>query len=141
MSMPGVLLAAWLALLAAGAGAQQDSDAIVLIGHSSLPRLDGPTVQRLYTGRVVEINGESIVVVNAPPGSKARERFLTVVMKMDEESYTGYWTVRKHVGKGSPPRELRTAPEMMSFVQATPGAVGYVAASELRPGLNVVHRP
>lgn len=141
MSMPGVLLAAWLALLAAGAGAQQDSDAIVLIGHSSLPRLDGPTVQRLYTGRMVEINGVSIVAVNAPPGSKARERFLTVVMKMDEESYTGYWTVRKHVGKGSPPRELRNAPEMMSFLQATPGAVGYVTASELRPGLNVVHRP
>lgn len=140
MSRFRILLAVWLAMLAAGAGAQ-DSDAIVLIGHAGVPQLDGPTVQRLYTGRTVEINGESILVVNAPPGSKARARFLAAVMKMDEESYVGYWTVRKHVGKGTPPRELRTAPEVMSFVQATPGAVGYVAASDLRPGLNVVHRP
>jgi hypothetical protein len=52
-----------------------------------------------------------------------------------------YWTVRKHIGKGTPPRELKTAAEVMDFVQATPGALGYVSAAELRPGLNVVLRP
>jgi hypothetical protein len=63
------------------------------------------------------------------------------VMQMEDDRYVAYWTVRKHVGKGTPPRELKTAAEVIEFVQATPGGLGYVLASELKPGLNVVLRP
>lgn len=145
MSLPRIVLASLAALgLAAamhGAHAQERGDALVLIGHGDVPRMDAATAQRVYTGRVVELGGVALVAVNAAPGSKARERFLAGVVSMDEERYTGYWTVRRHVGKGTPPRELRSAAEVIDFVQATPGAVGYVLASELKSGLNVVLRP
>jgi len=75
------------------------------------------------------------------PGSKTRERFMASVMAMDDDKYVAYWTVRKHVGKGTPPRELKSSAEVIDFVQATPGGVGYVLASELKPGLNVLLKP
>jgi hypothetical protein len=119
----------------------QDRGGVVLIAHATMPSIDTQTAQRLFNGRAVEVAGVVVLPVNAAPGSKARERFMAQVMAMDEDKYVAYWTVRKHVGKGTPPRELKTATEVMDFVQNTPGALGYVMAAELRPGLNVVLRP
>jgi hypothetical protein len=121
--------------------AAADRDALVLIGHASLPRIDLATAQRLYSGRAVEVAGLAVVPVNAAPSSKARERFMAGVMNQEDDKYVAYWTVRKHIGKGTPPRELKTAAEVIDFVQNTPGALGYVVAGDLKPGLNVVLRP
>ncbi len=122
-------------------GAASETDAPVLIGNASVGRLDVLTVQRLYTGRAVEVAGMNVTVVNASAGSKLRERFMVEVMNQEDAKYVAYWTVRKHIGKGTPPRELKTAAEVIDFVQTTPGAVGYVAQTDLRPGLNVVLKP
>lgn len=116
-------------------------DDIVVIAHPAIARVDQPTLQRLYTGRAVEVGGVPAHVVNAPPGTPSRERFLSQVVQLDDGRYVAYWTVRRHVGRGAPPRELKTAAEIIAYVQATPGAIGYIPASELRPGLNVVLRP
>ncbi len=135
-----ILVGAWLALVG-GHGMAQDNPTVVLIGHPSVPRLNAAAAQRLYTGRAVEAGGVPIVVVNAPSGTTLRERFLATVMEEDDARYTAYWTVRRHVGKGTPPREMSTAAEIIGFVQNTPGGVGYVFAGDLRPGLNIVFRP
>ncbi len=121
--------------------ASADRDALVLIGHASLPRIDLATAQRLYSGRAVEVAGVAVVPVNAAPSSKARERFMAGVMNQEDDKYVAYWTVRKHIGKGTPPRELKTAAEVIDFVQNTPGALGYIVAGDLKPGMNVVLRP
>lgn len=129
-----------MAALMLGTGARAAGDDLAIVAHPSVPKLDLPTLQRLYTGRIVEVNGQNLTVVNAAPGSAVRQRFLAAVVQQDDEKYRAYWTVRRHIGKGTPPRELRNATEVQDFVQATPGAVGYVLASELRPGLNVIAR-
>jgi len=139
---PLILLALLLlATFTGGTARAQEREALVLIGNANVPRIDATTVQKLYTGRAVEVNGLAVTVFNAPAGSKARERFMAGVMAMDDDKYVAYWTVRKHVGKGTPPREFRTAAELIDHVQANPGAVGYLLASEVRPGLNVILKP
>ena len=139
---PFITLALLLAaVLAGGAAWAQERDSVVLIGHASVPRIDATTAQKLYTGRAVEVSGLPVSVFNAPAGSKARERFMATVMVMDDDKYVAYWTVRKHVGKGTPPREFRSAAELIEHVQAHPGSIGYLMASELSPGLNVILKP
>jgi ABC-type phosphate transport system substrate-binding protein len=147
--LPSFLLAG-LCLFGAGLPAEAQGqtppqtpnrDPVVLIANPSVPHLDLVTAQRLYTGRAVEVGGVAVTVVNAAPGSPARERFMASVMAEDDDRYLAYWTVRRAVGKGTPPHELRTAAQVIEFVQATPGGLGYVLASELKPGLKVVLRP
>lgn len=133
------LLAATLLFGAAARGA--DDLAIAVIAHPSVGRVDANTLQRLYTGRAIEVAGTAVTVVNAAPGSPLRDRFMTQVLATDNDRYVAYWTVRRHVGKGVPPHDLKTAAEVIDFVQRTPGGLGYVAAADLRPGLNVVFRP
>jgi ABC-type phosphate transport system substrate-binding protein len=130
-------LAPWALLHAPLARA---SGEILVIGHAGLPKVDAQTLQRLYTGRAIEIADQAVTVVNAPAGSALRNRFLTAFVQMDEERYRAYWTVRRHVGKGAPPRELDSNAEVIEFVARTPGGVGYIEAAAMRPGLNVIAR-
>lgn len=138
---------AWLAraagLLAAwplGRAAAQDREALVLIGHAGLPRVDLAAVQRLYTGRAVELQGVPVVLVNLPRNTKLRERFMAEVLQQEDDRYVAYWTVRRHIGKGTPPRELPSPAEVVDFVATTPGGIGYVAQTDLRPGVSVLMR-
>lgn len=105
-----------------------------------MPKLDSETVQKVYSGKMIEIGGISITAVHANVGSALRIRFLQSYLNQDEEKYTAYWTVRRYIGKGIPPKELSTGADIINFVQSTPGAVGYVDEADLRPGLNVLLR-
>lgn len=111
-----------------------------LIGHPGLPSLDRIMVQRIYTGRIVELDGVRVTPVDLPPGSPLRARFLGAILDQDEGKYTGYWTVRRYVGKGTPPGILGSPAEVIDFVRKTPGAIGYVDEGDLRPGLEVLLR-
>ncbi len=129
----------FLTLLLAAAGARA-ADGVVVIGHPSVKRLDGQTVARIYTGRVIEVDGVAVTAVNAIRGSAVRDRFLQVFLNQDEDKYTAYWTVRRYIGKGASPRELSKASDIIHFVTTTPGAIGYIQDSDLQPGLNILLR-
>ncbi|MFO1298484.1 MAG: hypothetical protein U1F25_19800 [Rubrivivax sp.] len=59
-------------------------------------------------------------------------------MQQTEEDYQAYWTVRRYVGKGAPPREVRDGGELIEHVRTTPGAVGYIDPADLKRGLHVI---
>jgi len=116
------------------------ADGILVIAHAGVPKTDLATLQRIYTGKVIEINTLGVVPLNAPPGHPTRTRFLRDFLHQDEEKYTGYWTVRRYIGKGTPPQEVASPAEMIAAVQSTPGAIGYIHDSDWKPGLNVLFR-
>lgn len=113
---------------------------VVLIGHAGVPRLDESMVQKIYSGKVVEVGGVSVAAVHLRSGSPQRNLFLQTYLNQDEEKYTAYWTVRRYIGKGVPPRELASAADVISFVQSTPGALGYIDENDVKPGLNILLR-
>ena len=88
--------------------------------------LDRSTIERIYTGRVVEVDGVRVTPVNLPAGNAIRESFLRDFLAQDEDKYTGYWTVRRYVGKGTPPRVLSSTTEVLEFVSRNAGAIGYI---------------
>ena len=125
--------------LVLGPGASSAAGGVVVIGHPGLAgKFDGATVQRIFTGKVIEVGGVSVTAVNANLGSAVRKQFLQDVLHQDEDKYTAYWTVRRYIGKGVPPKELPSSADIINFVTSTPGAVGYIDESDLRPGLNVL---
>ncbi|MEY4753731.1 MAG: hypothetical protein RJA44_1406 [Pseudomonadota bacterium] len=134
-----LLLPTLMALLAllAGLGHAATDERVVVITHPGVPRPDATALRRIYTGRMIELGGLMLVPINARSGQASRDRFLQAYLEQDEEKYLAYWTVRRYIGKGMPPRELASPAEIIHFVQSTPGAIGYIDASELRPGLPV----
>jgi ABC-type phosphate transport system substrate-binding protein len=134
------LLSLCVAVLAASAQQARADGGVVVIGHSGLERMDPATVQRIYTGRVVELGGVAVKPINVSAGSPTRQRFLQVFLNQDDENYIAYWTVRRYIGKGVPPKEVANASEVIRYVQSTPGAIGYIDESSVTPGLNILLR-
>ena len=132
----GLLLAAPLATGPAHAA----DDGLVVIGHSALKAMDAELLRRVYSGRTVEVDGQPLRPLNLVSPSPLRQRFMKAVLQQDDEDYVAYWTVRRYIGKGVPPRELRSSAEVLEAVARTPGAIGYIEAAELRPGVSVLLR-
>lgn len=126
-----IALACWAIESQAGGG-------VVVIGHANLPNLDVPTLEKVYTGKIIEVNGVAVTAVNANSGSAVRNRFLQDFLSQDEDKYTAYWIVRRYVGKGAPPRELSGSAAVINFVRSTPGAIGYIDETDVQPGVKVL---
>lgn len=129
-----------LLLIALTSPLRAADDPIVVIAYESIPKADLPTLQRLYTGRVVSISRQSAVPVNLPAGHRVRQQFIEMILKQNDEQYTGYWLVRRYVGKGTPPQELADVDELVRYVIATPGAIGYAPLSKVPAGTNIIFR-
>lgn len=100
---------------------------LIVVANADTPALDADTLQKIYLGKVVEVGGRSIIPVNLTKGSSLRAAFMEQVLAQDDEKFTAYWTVRRYIGKGSPPREFDSPGDLLEFVRKTPGAVGYVS--------------
>ena len=111
-----------------------------MIGDARLTRLDAATLEKIYTGKVIEVEGNPVTAVNANSGSPVRNRFLQAFLNQDEDKYTAYWTVRRYIGKGASPREMSSSADVIKFVQSTPGAIGYIDEADVPPGVNVLLR-
>ncbi len=136
MTLFSRMMALCLMLVALPAGAAD----IVVIGNSNVPKMDVLTVQKIYTGKFIAVAGVSVTPVAMKAGTPERTRFLKEFLDQDEEKYDAYWTVRRYIGKGTPPIEMDAAAEVIRYVLSTPGGIGYIDAAELRQGLNVVTR-
>lgn len=131
-------LLAILSLATLLAAPASNAGEVVLIGNSNVPKIDSETAVKLYTGRVIQVAGINVTPVNLKSGARVRGQFLADLLGMDEERYVAYWTVRRYIGKGAPPKELEGSAEVIAYVQSTPGAIGYIDSSELKPGVNVL---
>ena len=101
---------------------------VVMIGRSDLnmPKLNVATISRIYTGKIIEMGGIAIFPVNAYQESLIREKFLRKYLQQNEDKYSAYWTVRRFIGKGTPPKEIISTQEMIDYILQTPGAIGYI---------------
>jgi hypothetical protein len=127
----------WLLMLAVASPAMAG---VVVIAHPTVHKLDLPTVQRIYAGKVIEVGGVAVNPVNLKSGQPVRLKFLSDYLQQTEDNYLAYWTVRRYVGKGVPPREFATPAEVIAYVLATPGAVAYLDETDVPPSLNIVLR-
>ena len=112
---------------------------LVVVANVETPPLNEQTLKAIYEGRTVEVNGRPVIPVNLPKGNSARRTFLEQIVARDDDNFIAYWTVRRFIGQGTPPREFATVEQQLEFLRATPGAVGYVAESvDVGRGLRVV---
>lgn len=140
MKRRAFLLGTPAALLLASGAAVRAEEGLVVVANASLRALDAESLRRIYTGRMIEVDGQPVFPAQLAPGQPLRQRFLGSVLQQRDEDYVAYWTVRRYIGKGTPPRELATPADMVAHVQRTPGAIGYCEVADLKPGMTVLLR-
>jgi len=80
-----------------------------------------------------------VLVLMRSRGAPEREVVLRVVFEMTEERYTKYWVAKVMRAEVSdPPASLYSFGILQEGVKGNPGAIGYVNAGDLRPGVKVL---
>ena len=119
--------------------APADVGELMVVAHADTPALSEEMLQKIYLGKVVEVDGRRIIPVNLAKGNALRKKFMERILAQDDEKFIAYWTVRRYIGKGSPPREFSSVELQLEFLRNTPGAVGYLDdSSKIEPGLKTL---
>jgi ABC-type phosphate transport system substrate-binding protein len=84
-------------------------------------------------------NGESILPVDHSVVSPIRSLFATEVFGQQASALQAYWEGEVVAGRNSPPPVRDSDEQVLAFVSANPGAVGYVdRAAKLSPNVKVL---
>lgn len=86
-------------------------------------------VSRLFLRKVTRwADGTPAVPVDLPEKDPVREAFSVAIHGRQASSVKAYWREMIFSGRVAPPLEASWEAEVLAFVKASPGAIGYVSA-------------
>lgn len=101
-----------------------------VVTHDSVTEdsLSASELQKIFLGKKSTwSDGSKIVPVILNSGA-THEAFLGLISKSSTQ-FTAYWQQMLFTGQGVPPQRFETEAELLAFVAATPGAIGYIGGS------------
>lgn len=132
----GYQLVLLIALLAAF---KASAEVAVIVNPSNAQVLSDKQIARMFMGKLKSYdNGQTVVAINAKGNSSSRKEFEQKVLKKSSAQVKAYWSKLIFTGKGTPPKELTSAQQIIETVATEPGAIGYVDASAVTTAVKVL---
>ena len=124
------LLAVALLCLGRVAPAGDDAFKVIVNPKNSATSIDRDFLRDAYLKRATEWgDGHAIKPIDLSSRFPARERFTQDVLKKTTSQLKSYWNQQIFSGKGTPPPETDSTADLVEYVLANPGAVGYLPAN------------
>jgi ABC-type phosphate transport system substrate-binding protein len=110
---------------------------IVVNGANPVAALSRREMSRLFLKKTTAWpGGQMVQPVDQLEGISVRRLFSREVLERDVPAVKSYWQQMIFSGRSVPPPEKNSDAEVLAYVRANPGAIGYVAA-ETEPGAGV----
>ena len=99
----------------------------VIVHPSNSAALDKDSIQRIYLGKTRAFpGGGEAVAISLKEGSGPEGEFTKNVLGKSAKQLKAYWAKMVFTGKGTPPRQIDTAEEMVNLISANPNLIGFV---------------
>ena len=127
-------------LLACSFGYTQSSTYKVIVNNAnSISEITKDQLSDMFLKKTSKwSDNKKIVPVNLKAESNTRQSFAKSVHNKSVNAVKAYWQKKIFTGKGVPPVEKPNNAEVITFVKANPGAIGYVSANAAVSGVKVV---
>lgn len=104
----------------------------IVAASSTVADISLGTLRRVFTSQPVSgPGGVAFVAFNQPAGARERELFDRIVLGMGPEEAARYWVDQRIRGGVRPPRSVPNVALLRQVVVRYPGAIGYVAVSDV----------
>ena len=123
------------------AGTPADAEVAIVVNSSNpVNNLTLAELRKIYFGDRQYWKGNlPVVLLMRSQRSHERDVVLRVVFEMTEDRYTKYWVAKMmRPVVSDPPASLYSFGMLQEGVRGNPGAIGYVNANDLRPGVKVL---
>ena len=115
------------------------AEVAVIVSPSNTNTISESDISRAFLGKLKTYgDGQAIEAVNSKAGTASRGEFEKLVLKKSAAQVKAYWSKRLFTGKGKPLKELASDAEVLSYVAATPNAIGYVDAASVDSSVKVI---
>ncbi|HYW49562.1 MAG TPA: hypothetical protein VE861_03095 [Gemmatimonadaceae bacterium] len=134
-----VLAVAALAIVAAAPAAGAQDVKVIVNSANPLSELPTSDVAGLFLKRTLKFpGGGAAVPVDQAKGSAIRGVFARTMLGRPASAVDAYWQQQIFAGGELPPAAKGSDDDVVAFVKATPGAIGYVSAGASVAGVKVV---
>jgi len=118
----------------------QASAAIAVIVHpSNADNIDKKAIENIYLGKTKSFpGGEQAVPVNMDASQSTKETFDTTVVGKSSSQLKSYWSKKVFTGKGTPPKEVPNAEDMIKLISSNPNMIGYIDSSAVNDTVKVI---
>ena len=103
-----------------------DAIAIVKADHAS-DTVSKKDLKKMFLGKTKSWDDGSPVILVILEGGDAHEKFVKKFAGKTAKQFQNFWRKMVFSGKGKMPQAFASEAELVAFVAANPGAVGYVA--------------
>jgi ABC-type phosphate transport system substrate-binding protein len=136
----GALALACCVFLASRSGAAEPV-LVIVNGNNPVSNLSAPDVSRAFMKKLKRWpDGVDVVPVDLAEDSPLRESFSQEFHDKRSSAVKAYWQKMIFSGREGPPPEKSSSAEVVAFVRANRGAIGYVAAgTTLGSGVKVLY--
>ncbi len=111
----------------------------VIVNSANSSTITEDDVSRIFLGKIKAFaTGDSITIVNLKYNDPIRNEFEKKVLNKKASQVKAYWSKLMFSGKGKPPKELSSDKDILAFVAANSGAIGYVAEGNVDSTVKVV---
>lgn len=138
--MKNIRIMAALACAAALLAAATAHAGVVVVAHPAVPgdTIGAGELQNIFLGKTGAWSDGAAVRPAVLKDGPAAEEFLKSYVKKSPSQFGTFWKKAVFSGTGTPPDEFGSDAELVQFVAATPGAVGFVAEGTDTGGTKVL---
>ncbi len=103
---------------------------VVIHTDNLVEEMSAKDVAKLFLRKIKRWNhGESVLPIDLRDDHPTREAFTTGIHNKSVSAIQSYWQRMIFSGRGEPPRKVGNESEVLAYVRATPGAIGYVSGN------------
>jgi hypothetical protein len=130
----------FLAFVAASVFALRAEAQIVIIANSSVRDTIAPKadLRDVFMGASSNLKSGSHVVPVLLKGGAAHVEFLVLIIGRSDAWFQSNWKSQVFSGQTSMPRALDSEKAIVEYVEATPGAIGYILKTTPHEGVKVL---
>jgi ABC-type phosphate transport system substrate-binding protein len=142
MGKPGIRIRAALGVLlcvAASSARGQEGYKVVVHPDNAEASVTRQQLSEIFLKRVTQWpDGSRTLPVDQPEGAPVRESFSREVHGRRAGAIKSHWLQVVFSGRGVPPPEKESDDDVIAYVKAKPGAVGYVSAGQRTDDVKVL---
>lgn len=117
------------------------ADQLVVIAHKDVPieNITPEQVTKIFLKQQLHwSNGKPVQPVDLRDGTRLRTEFYEKVTGRSQTQLRTYWARQTFTGMALSPPQMGSAEDVMRYVAATPGAIGYVLSKNIEGNVKVL---
>ncbi|MCU4675653.1 phosphate ABC transporter substrate-binding protein [Catenovulum sp. 2E275] len=118
---------------------QSFAEIAVVVHPSNTAEISADDIERIFLGKKKTFSsGETAVPINLNESNSTRDGFNEKALNKSSSQLKAYWSKLVFTGKGTPPKEVDSAQEVIKLVSSNPNMIGYVDSSNIDSSVKVI---